>query len=74
VVKFGFIGEYYEIKKIGGDSGEIIEKTEELNEEFYKCLFGIWDHIKKKVTTVPKTMHSPKGLYDTETPTTHINY
>ena len=107
--------------ELGGDSGEIIEKTEELNEELYKCLFGIWDHIKNQgehgaenyaldwVGSVPgiresrrlvgdyllnetdilsnhqfddavayggwpMDMHSPKGLYDPETPTTHINY
>lgn len=107
--------------ELGGDSGEIIEKTEELNEELYKCLFGIWDHIKNDgdhgaknyaldwVGAVPgiresrrlvgdyllnendilsnrqfddavayggwpMDIHSPKGLYDPETPTTHINY
>lgn len=107
--------------ELGGDSGKIIEETENLNEELYKCLFGIWDHIKNKgdhgaenyeldwVGSVPgiresrrlvgdyiltendilsnrlfedavayggwpMDMHSPRGLYDPDTPTTHINY
>lgn len=32
--------------ELGGESKNIIEETEKINEELYKCLFGVWDHIK----------------------------
>lgn len=32
--------------ELGGQSKNIIEETEKINEELYKCLFGVWDHIK----------------------------
>ena len=32
--------------ELGGDSGDIIGETENLNAELYKCVFGIWDHLK----------------------------
>ena len=32
--------------ELGGESRNIIEETEKINEELYKCLFGVWDHIK----------------------------
>lgn len=34
--------------ELGGESENIIEDTEKINEELYKCLFGVWDHIKNK--------------------------
>lgn len=32
--------------ELGGESKNIIEETENINEELYKCLFGVWNHIK----------------------------
>lgn len=34
--------------ELGGESKNIIEDTEKINEELYKCLFGVWDHIKNE--------------------------
>ena len=34
--------------ELGGESKNIIEDTEKLNDELYKCLFGVWDHIKNQ--------------------------
>jgi len=30
----------------GGKSGNIIEETEDIKDELYSCVFGVWDHIK----------------------------
>ena len=32
--------------ELGGTSPDIIRDTETLTEELYKCVYGIWDHIK----------------------------
>jgi hypothetical protein len=32
--------------ELGGTSEDIIRDTEKLTEELYKCVYGIWDHIK----------------------------
>lgn len=32
--------------ELGGTSKDIIRDTEKLTEELYKCVWGIWDHIK----------------------------
>ncbi len=32
--------------ELGGTSQDIIKDTETLTEELYKCVYGIWDHIK----------------------------
>jgi len=32
--------------ELGGDCGDIIGKAEWVNEELYKVVYGIWDHIK----------------------------
>lgn len=32
--------------ELGGDCGDIIGKAEIINEELYKVVYGIWDHIK----------------------------
>ena len=34
--------------ELGGESKNIIEDTEKINDELYKCLFGVWDHIKNE--------------------------
>jgi len=45
VEEYGVDSGYWWIE-LGGDSKNIIDETETINEELYKCLFGIWDHIK----------------------------
>jgi hypothetical protein len=32
--------------ELGGTSSDIIKDTEVLTDELYKCVYGIWDHIK----------------------------
>ena len=32
--------------ELGGESKNIIEETENLNDELFKSIFGVWDHIK----------------------------
>lgn len=32
--------------ELGGDRGDIIDKAEEVNEDLYKVVYGIWNHIK----------------------------
>lgn len=34
--------------ELGGDSGKIIEQTEKIHTELYKCVYGVWDHIKNQ--------------------------
>ena len=49
--KHGIVEEYsvdsgYWWIEWGGKCGDIIDQTEEITEELYKCVFGVWDHIK----------------------------
>ena len=49
--KNGIVEEYsadsgYWWIEYGGDSGDIIDRAEEIGEELKKCVFGVWDHIK----------------------------
>ena len=32
--------------ELGGDRGNIIDKAEEINEDLFKVVYGIWNHIK----------------------------
>jgi len=32
--------------ELGGESKNIIEETEHINDELFKSIFGVWDHIK----------------------------
>lgn len=32
--------------ELGGDWDDIIKQAEDIRDELYKCLYGIWDHIK----------------------------
>lgn len=34
--------------ELGGESKNIIEETEHLNDELFKSIFGVWDHIKNQ--------------------------
>ena len=34
--------------ELGGESKNIIEETEKLNDELFKSIFGVWDHIKNQ--------------------------
>lgn len=32
--------------ELGGDSRDIIGEAEEIRDELYRCLYGVWDHLK----------------------------
>ena len=34
--------------ELGGESKNIIEETENINDELFKSIFGVWDHIKNQ--------------------------
>ena len=34
--------------ELGGESKNIIEQTENINDELFKSIFGVWDHIKNQ--------------------------
>ena len=34
--------------ELGGESQNIIEQTEKINDELFKSIFGVWDHIKNQ--------------------------
>ena len=34
--------------ELGGESKNIIEETENLNDELFRSIFGVWDHIKNQ--------------------------
>jgi hypothetical protein len=45
VEKYDVSSGYWWIE-LGGDWDDIIKQAEDIRDELYKCLYGIWDHIK----------------------------
>ena len=34
--------------ELGGDWDDIIKQAEDLHYELYRCVYGVWDHIKNR--------------------------
>ena len=34
--------------ELGGDWDDIIKSAEDIRYELYRCVYGVWDHIKKR--------------------------
>lgn len=47
VEKYDVVSGYWWIE-LGGDWDDIIKSSEDIRYELYKCVYGVWDHIKNR--------------------------